>query len=184
MSNLRARAGLKTTGLRKPGLQNRRAGRPGPVPIPRSDGLILRLIMIMSHLYNVDNPIPRKNPESRGLKSRDFKKSRIPGFSGFSRDFSRDFQDQFPILGFLRTSHSGFYRGFHMLISSPGVLKFSGFFTRIFSRLSNPGPNLQDFGFLEFFDLSQTKKSRCRIPGVGIRDPEKIPFRSQLSVKD
>ena len=32
--NRRARAGLKTAGLRKPGLQNRRAGRPGPVPIP------------------------------------------------------------------------------------------------------------------------------------------------------
>ena len=33
---IRARAGLrvKTAGLRKPGLENCRAGRPGPVPIP------------------------------------------------------------------------------------------------------------------------------------------------------
>ena len=33
-ANCRARAGLKTAGLQKPGLQSRRAGRPGPVPIP------------------------------------------------------------------------------------------------------------------------------------------------------
>ena len=32
--NHRARAGLKIAGLKKPGLQNHRAGRPGPVPIP------------------------------------------------------------------------------------------------------------------------------------------------------
>ena len=32
--NLLARLGLKIPGLWKPGLQNGRAGRPGPVPIP------------------------------------------------------------------------------------------------------------------------------------------------------
>ena len=92
------------------------------------------------HLY-VNYAETLKNPESRDFRD----------FSQDFRDFSRDFQIQFPILGCLRISHSGFYRGFHMLILSPGVLKFSGFFTRIVSWFSNPDPNPQDLGILEIF---------------------------------
>ena len=36
-NNRRAQAGLKISGLKKPGLQNRHAARPGPVQIPVAD---------------------------------------------------------------------------------------------------------------------------------------------------
>jgi len=44
----------------------------------------------------------------------------------------------------------------------------------------NLDPDLGISGFSGLFDLAQNKKSLSRIPGIGIRDPEKIPSRSQL----
>ena len=59
--------------------------------------------------------------------------------------------------GFALGIFSRFFRGFKISIPIPGISGFSG-----------------------FFNLAQNKKSRSWIPGIGIRDPEKIPTRSQL----
>ena len=91
-----------------------------------------------------------------------------------------------------------YFLRFHIPIPIPGISGFSGFFFRdffgIFQRFKNPDPDPRDFGifgiflsgffrdfqipipipgisgFSGFFDLAQNKKSRSRIPGIGIRD--------------
>ena len=91
----------------------------------------------------------------------------IPEILRFSRFSTQDFLGIFSgfpnpnpdprDFGIFGISHSGFFRGFKILILIPEVSGFSG-----------------------FFDLAQNKKSRSWIPGIGIRDTEKIPSRSQL----
>ena len=69
---------------------------------------------------------------------------------------------------------SGFFEVFISRSRSPGF--FRDFSLGIFSGFPNPDSDSRDSGisgFSGFFDLAQNKKSRSRIPGIEIRDPEK-----------
>ena len=116
------------------------------------------LLALGRHHFGISPGYPEKiNPDPR-----DF------GISGiFHSGFFQDFLGIF----------SGFFKGFKIPVPIPGILRFSGFFLRNF-QISIPFPGIS--GFSRFFDLAQNKKSRFRIPGIGIWDPEKIPSRSQL----
>ena len=66
-------------------------------------------------------------------------------------------------------TRGGFLSGHPIPVKKiPVISGFSVFRTRDFLEVSG------------FFDLAENKKSRYRIPRIGIWDPEKIPSQSQL----